>query len=73
MNPEKFRRDFPLTGRGIISKELRESAKDNKTFFVANKNRLGDLPGTKLIKEYPKAKPLNGMPQDAIVVYQVFP
>jgi len=62
-----------ITGRGIISKELRESAKDNKTFFVANKNRLGDLPGTKLIKEYPKAKPLNGMPQDAIVVYQVFP
>lgn len=56
-----------------ISAQLKNSAKNNLTYFVANKNRLaGSLPDAKLIMEFPKAKPRNGRSQDAIVVYQVF-
>ncbi len=56
-----------------ISAQIKNAAKGNLTYFVANKNRLsGSLPDAKLIMEFPKAKPRNGGAQDATVVYQVF-
>lgn len=62
-------------GSATISGQLRASAKQHKTFFVANKNRVGEnLPGGILIMEYPKAKPLDlKFKRDAIVLYQVLP
>ena len=63
-----------IGGSASVSAQLKEAASANQTFYIANKNRLPKhLDGVKLIKEYPKAKPLDGKPQDAIVVYKVLP
>lgn len=58
-----------------ISAQLRLAVKQNQTFFVANKSRVGEnLPNVVLIKEYPKAKPLNPkFKQDAILFYKLLP
>lgn len=60
-------------GSSIVSKELREAAKDHPTFFVANKLRYKfyeqDL---ELLKEYPKATDNKGQ-TDAILLFKVFP
>ena len=67
--------DIPIIGdRATISGKLRDAAKINQTFFIGNKNRVGiNLERAKLIKEYPKVKPLDNSPQDAIVVFEVEP
>lgn len=67
---------IPVVGGGAtISAQLRESAKENKTYFLVNKSRVATQPEkTKLIKEYLKAEPLDPrFPQDAILLYEVFP
>lgn len=66
---------IPVIGdQATISAKLRISAKDNLTFYVANKNRLGEnLPGVKLIREFKKAIPRSNLKQDSIVLYQVYP
>lgn len=57
-----------------ISAQVRNSAKDNLTFFVGNKSSLGGrVSNVVLIKEYPKAKPQDGSLQDGVVFYQVLP
>lgn len=54
-----------------ISAQIRNAALDNLTYFVGNKlNLQGSATGVKLIKEYPKAKPSQGV-QDATILYQV--
>ncbi|QQG43530.1 MAG: glycosyltransferase family 39 protein [Candidatus Daviesbacteria bacterium] len=62
-------------GSATISAQLRASAKQNQTFFVANKGRVGEnLAGGVLLKQYPKAKPLNPkFAPDAIILYKVLP
>ena len=69
------KKGIPVIGEGAtISAKLREATKENTVYYVANRNRVGqNIDGTKLIKEYPKAKPLDERPQDMIVVYQVMP
>ena len=63
-----------VPSHGTISAEVRDAAKENLTFFVGNKNRLsGAISDVVIIKEYPKAKPKDGTPQDAIILYQVLP
>ena len=64
-----------MGGSATISAQLRLAAKQNQTFFVANKSRVGEnLPNVVLIKEYLKAKPLNPkFTTDAIVLYKVLP
>lgn len=55
-----------------ISAQIRNAASDHLTFFVGNKNNLeGVVWRVKLIKEYPKVKPLDGTKQDYTVLYQV--
>lgn len=57
-----------------ISAQIRNAAKENLTYFVGNKNKLkGNIDNVSLVKEYPKAKPLDGSEQDATVLYQVLP
>lgn len=57
-----------------ISAEIRQSAQDQLTFFVGNGGRLkGKVSDVILIKEYPKAQPLDGSPHDSIMFYQVLP
>lgn len=67
--------DIPVIGgSATISAQLRESARLNQTYFVANRSRVGDnLKRVQLLMEFKKAAPVDGKPQDAIVVYQVFP
>ena len=61
-------------GSSYISSDLRKAAVNNTVYFIGNKNRVGiRLENVKLIKEYKKAVPLDGGPQDSIVVYQVYP
>lgn len=63
---------IPVVGdQATISAKLKSAARSNQTFFVGSKSRVGEnLPGGKLIKEYPKAKPLKGA-YDAILLYRV--
>ena len=56
-----------------ISAQIRNAAKDHLTFFVGNKKTLeGSVRNVILVKEYPKAKPKDSLP-DATVLYQVLP
>lgn len=56
-----------------ISAQIRNAAKDNKTYFLGNKKRVEmGVKNASLIKEYPKVKPETGE-QDATVLYEVFP
>ncbi len=62
---------FVSSKESTISAKLKEAAKINQTFFVANKSRSGEnVEGAELIKEYPKAKPKSGK-QDAILLFRV--
>lgn len=67
--------NIPIVGGGAtVSAALRESAQTKTTFFVSNKNRLQKgVENAQLILEFPKAVPLGGKPQDAIILYQIFP
>lgn len=56
-----------------VSAQIRAATRDHLTFFVGNKESLDDVGGVKLIKEFPKAKPLDGRAEDATVLYQVLP
>ncbi len=63
-----------VPSQGTISAQLKKSAKDQLTYFVGNKKRLSvRSEDAILIKEYPKAKPSDGSPEDSIVFYQVLP
>lgn len=63
-----------VTSHATISAQIREAAKDNLVYFVGNKKRLqGSFGNAVLVREYLKAKPADGSPQDAIVVYQILP
>jgi len=64
-----------IVGSGAtISAQIRNAAKDNKTYFIGNKRDLeGSINNVVLVKEYPKQKPLDNSPQDATVLYQVLP
>lgn len=63
-----------IGGPAFITPSVRNAAKNHLTFYVGNKNRVeGSLQGVKLIKEFPKAKPLDNSLQDAIMFYQVLP
>lgn len=63
-----------IGGSNTVSDQLRESALENKVYFIGNKARVGDdIKNTKKIYEFKKAEPLGNYKQDAIVVYQVFP
>ena len=63
-----------VPGKSTVSAELVKTAEKIPTFYIANRNRVGsEVEHAKLIKEYLKHKPLDGRPQDAIVVYQVIP
>ena len=63
-----------IGGKAEITAQIRNSAKDNFTYFVGNKLRMAtSVNRMNLIKEYPKAKPLGGGEQDAIVIYEVLP
>lgn len=56
-----------------ISAQIRSAAKENLTYFVGNKRSLLQASeGVVILKEYPKAVPLQGN-QDATVLYQVLP
>lgn len=62
-----------IGGRATISAELREAAKNGSAFFVGNKKGLeGALKSVTLIKEYPKAKSINGQ-IDSTALYKVLP
>jgi 4-amino-4-deoxy-L-arabinose transferase-like glycosyltransferase len=63
-----------IGGQATVSAQVREAAIENKAYFVGNKNRLpARLENAKFIKEYTKAVPRADYPQDAIVLYQIFP
>lgn len=63
-----------IGGKATISAQLRNTAKEHGTFFVANRNRVaGQLDNVKLIKEYEKADPPDNLPRDAIMLFQVLP
>lgn len=63
-----------IGGPGLITPPVRNATKNNLTFYVGNKNRIeGSLQGVNLVKQFPKAKPLDGSPQDAMMLYQVLP
>lgn len=63
-----------IGSNGNISSQIRNTAKESTTFFVANRQRLSNgIGGVELIKEYPKAKSSTGVEQDAIVLYRVLP
>ncbi len=64
-----------IVGSGAtISAQIRNAAKDNKTYFIGNKRDLeGSINNVVLVKEYLKQKPLDNSPQDATVLYQVLP
>lgn len=66
---------IPIIGHhATISAQLRESALTYPTFMVANRNRMSVFePNTKLIQEFPKAKPLKDYPQDAIILLEILP
>lgn len=66
--------DITVVGSGpIVSNKIREATSSNQVYFVANKKRLQASEKLKLIKEFPKAKPLGGGDQDAIQLFQVLP
>ncbi|MBI2600831.1 glycosyltransferase family 39 protein [Candidatus Daviesbacteria bacterium] len=63
-----------IGGKSAISEQIRQTAKDNLTYFVGNKKRIeGNLKDVELVREYLKAKPLDNSPQDAIQLYKVNP
>lgn len=63
-----------VSSSATISAQVRTAAKDNLTYFVGNKNNLANsAKNVILIKEYLKAKSLDGSPQDATVLYKVLP
>lgn len=66
---------IPVVGSSAtISATLRETAEKRPTYFVANRNRLEKgITDAKIIMEFPKAVPVGRYPQDAIILYQIFP
>lgn len=71
---DKVRNVVIIGGSGYISDQIRETAKEHPTYFVANKSRIPQgLGGVSLLKEYPKAVPEDGSLQDAILLFQVLP
>lgn len=71
---DKNRQVAIIGGSSFISDQVRNSARLHPTYFVANKNRLAGYPASsELLKIYQKAKPVGGQPQDAILLFQIFP
>ncbi len=60
-------------GTATISAQVRNAAKDNETYFIGNKRNLeGKVKNVVLIKEYPKARAIDGT-FDSTVLYRVLP
>lgn len=75
---DKNRQVAIIGGKATISAQLREAAKDNPTYFVANKSRYpvteegAPKLGLELLKEYPKIYDPNSKNlQDAILLFRV--
>lgn len=70
---DKNRQVIVIGGKATISAQLRDTAKEHQTFFVANRSRYkyfaDDL---ELIKEYPKVSS-QGREQDSILLFKVLP
>ena len=65
---------IPVVGSSAtVSTQIREAVSDHQVFFVGNKNGLKGIDGIEIIKEYPKAKPLDGTGQDSTALYKVLP
>ncbi|TSC88579.1 MAG: Uncharacterized protein G01um10147_75 [Microgenomates group bacterium Gr01-1014_7] len=63
-----------IGGSATISAQIRDTARENATYFVGNKKNLKlVIQKAELVREYPKARPLDGSEQDAMVLYKVFP
>lgn len=63
-----------IGGPAMITESVRNATKDHLTFYVGDKSRTeGALQGVELIKEFPKVKPLDNSPQNAIMLYKVLP
>lgn len=69
---DKNRQVAIIGGKATISAQLRDSAKDHPTYFVTNRSRFDRGERVELVMEYPKAKGPD-IPQDAILVFKVFP
>lgn len=70
---DKNRQVIVKGSHATVSADLRSTAKEHPTYFVANKSRYPTQDRDMvLIKEYPKAKGKD-FPQDSILFYQVFP
>lgn len=67
--------DIPILGsHATVSAQIRNSAKENQTYFVGNKRNLeGTIEKMMLIREYPKVKSQDNKLPDATVLYQVLP
>lgn len=62
-----------IGGPPRLTEDLKNMNQMHPVYFVANKSRVGDsIPGTTLIKEYPKVKGPD-YPQDAILLFKVLP
>ena len=61
-----------LGGKAVISDQLRKSAKERPTYFIANKSRFSRFyEGLELIRQYPKA-PGDNL-NDAILLFKILP
>lgn len=62
-----------LGGRATVSAQLKNTAREHPTFFVANKSRYSKYAdGVVLLKEYPKAE--GSMPvRDSMLLFEVLP
>lgn len=70
---DKNRRIAFIPGGATVSAGLRVASLDHPAFFVANKSRYFKFQDNiKLIKEFPKAKALDGT-QDSILLFEVRP
>lgn len=61
-----------IGGKATISAQLRDSARDHPTFFIANGLRSLLPDGVKLLKEYPKAQKPDGT-YEVMLLFQVLP
>ena len=70
---DKNRKVTVIGGGNQVSDQIKNTAFDHPTFFVANRSRYSSFEGNlELIREYPKAVgPLN--PPDSILLFQVLP
>lgn len=71
---DKNRQVVVIGGGATVSAQLKQTAREHPTFFVANKSRYPQTSwqGVELIKEYPKAVP-SDKEQDSMLFFRVLP